>query len=112
MATFASGSPDCIKDVRRFLDGSQRTVMILKSAVIGRGDYLPGWRWSKHAGPQTGKPSEPHIGYVVSGQMVIRTAEGLEIAVHPGEAFEVQSGHDAWVLGNEPCVALDFEHLG
>lgn len=97
-----------------FLDGSKRTVVFLESVAIGRGEYLPGWRWSKHVGSQTGKSSEAHIGYILSGQMVVRRADGKgkEVTVGSGDAFEVQPGHDAWVIGNEPCVALDFEHLG
>jgi hypothetical protein len=95
-----------------FLDGSKRSVVILESAAIGRGEYLPGWRWSIHVAKQTGKKtSETHIGYVLSGQMAVRGIDGVEVTVGPGEAFEVRPGHDAWVAGNEPCVALDFEHL-
>jgi quercetin dioxygenase-like cupin family protein len=94
-----------------FLDGSKRSRIILESVAIGRGEYLPGWRWSAHAGRQTGTNSEAHIGYVLSGHMAVRGADGKEITVSPGEAFEVGSGHDAWVVGNEPCVALNFEHL-
>jgi len=43
--------------------------------------------------------------------MMIRAANGREIKVGPGEAFEVGPGHDAWVVGPEPCIALDFEQL-
>jgi len=94
-----------------FLDGSKRSVVILGSIAIGQGEYRPGWRWSTHVGSTTGKPSEAHVGYVLSGHMTVRSASGHEIKVGPGEAFEVQPGHDAWVVGNESCVALDFEHL-
>jgi hypothetical protein len=94
-----------------FPDGSTRSAVILKSVAIGWGEYLPGWRWSAHVGKQTGKNSEHHIGYILSGRMAVRGAGGKEIIVGPGEAFEVGPGHDAWVVGNEPCVALDFEHL-
>ncbi len=94
-----------------FLDGSTRTVVILDTIAIGRGTYLPGWKWSEHVGKQTGKKSQAHIGYVVSGQMIIRGIDGKEVRVGPGDAFEVPPGHDAWVVGSEPCVALDFEHL-
>ena len=94
-----------------FLDGSKRSVVILESVAIGRGEYLPRWRWSLHVGRQTGKNSEAHIGYVLSGHMAVRGADGNEITVGPGEAFEIRPGHDAWVVGNKPCVALDFEHL-
>lgn len=95
-----------------FLDGSKRSVIILESVAIGRGEYLPGWRWSVHVGAQTGnRTSEAHIGYVLSGHIAIRGCGGTEVTVGPGEAFEVRPGHDAWVVGNQPCVALDFEHL-
>lgn len=93
---------------RSFLDGSSRSVVELRSAVIGLGTYLPGWRWSRHAGPQTGQPSARHIGYLVSGRMTIRDSSGQELTIGPGEAFEVGRDHDAWVVGDEPCVALDF----
>jgi hypothetical protein len=43
--------------------------------------------------------------------MIVRGTDGKEVPVGPGDAFEVKPGHDAWVVGNEPCVALDFEHL-
>jgi len=94
-----------------FLDGSKRTVVVLNSVAIGKGEYLPGWRWSKHVGLQTGKKSEAHIGYVISGKMVVRSSDGAEVEVGPGNAFEVGPEHDAWVFGSQACVAFDFEHL-
>lgn len=93
---------------RNFIDGSVRRTIQLKTAAIGLGTYQPGWKWSLHAGAQTGVPSENHIGYIVSGHMIICDAEGVEVEVGPGDGFEVMPGHDAWVKGNEPCVALDF----
>jgi hypothetical protein len=78
---------------------------------LGGDNITPGWRWSLHVGKQTGKSSTAHIGYVVSGHMAVRGADGAEITVGPEEVFEVGPGHDAWVVGDEPCVALDFEHL-
>jgi len=96
-------------DTRRvFLDGSTRSHALLRSAAVGRGTYQPGWRWSRHAGPQTGKPSENHVGYVLAGSMMIQDAAGREQRVEPGYAFEIEAGGDAWVVGAEPCTALDF----
>ena len=91
-----------------FLDGSGRSAVNLRSAYIGLGCYRPGWRWSEHVGRQTGKASEAHIGYVISGKMCVRASDGTEAHIGPGEAFEVHPGHDAWVVGDEPCLALDF----
>ena len=51
------------------------------------------------------------FGYIVSGHMVIQDSNGHEQQVGPGEAFEVSPGHDAWVMGSVPCIALDFTHI-
>jgi len=96
--------------VRRvFKDGSERSVVKLPSMYLGKGIYKPGWRWSKDAGSQTGKESARHIGYILSGKMKIKTTTGQEKIAGPGEAFEVGPNHDAWVISDLPCVALDFE---
>ena len=55
--------------------------------------------------------SQAHNGLVLSGEMTVREADGREVIVEPGDAFEVGAGHDAWVAGDEPCIALDFECL-
>ena len=78
-----------------------------KDAKVGRLS-APCWKWSTHAGPQTGKPSGNHVGYILSGTMMIKDFNGIETEVGSAEAFEVGPGHDAWVVGDEPCVALDF----
>lgn len=90
------------------LDDNARAVVRLPSVVIGHGEYPPGWRWSRHAGPQTGRPADRHVGYVLSGTMRVRSAGGEERTVRAGEAFEVGPGHDARVEGDDPCVALDL----
>lgn len=93
---------------RIFIDGSKRYVARLSSMEVGRGIYNPGWRWSIHAGPQMGKASARHIGWIQSGKMIIRTESGSESKLGPGDFFEVGPNHDAWVVGSKPCIALDF----
>lgn len=111
MKDIVAKSLDSAVNHRDFIDGSRRSAVVLESAAVGKGEYLPGWKWSEHAGPQTGKSSGVHVGYVIKGQMMVRGADGKEVLVGPGDAFEAQPGHDAWVVGDEPCIALDFEHL-
>jgi hypothetical protein len=108
MASIVVGIPANAESMRQFLDGSSRSYALLRSAAIGIGVYQPGWRWSKHAGPQTGKASANHIGYVVSGSMMVLGADGGEKEIGPGVAFEIGPNHDAWVIGDAPCTALDF----
>lgn len=93
---------------QRFRDGSRRVRVALPSVTIGRGVYEPGWRWSAHARPPTGRDAQAHVGYIVCGHMAVRAADGTVAELGPGDAFEVAPGHDAWVLGDEPCEALDF----
>lgn len=94
-----------------FIDGSRRAAQRLLTAYVGEGVYQPGWRWSEHIGSQTGQASQHHIGYVLSGFMVVQSKSGIERRVGPGDAFELTAEHDAWVEGDKPCVALDFGML-
>ena len=101
-------SPHGSQEVTTFLDGSERVVIRLGPAWCGYGTYRPGWRWSAHVQPLHGQRSAPHAGFVLSGQMVVRTPDGLEMRVEAGQGFFADAGHDAWVIGEVPCVALDF----
>ena len=91
-----------------FLDGSERRVVELGGTTIGLGTFRPGWRWSEHARPLAEKDSAAHTGYVLSGRMRVRASDGTEVDVGAGDAFFVGPNHDAWVVGDSACVALDF----
>lgn len=106
--TITIGNPSTAGNTRIFIDGSARSYANLRTATIGYGTYKSGWRWSLHAGPQVGKNSDNHIGYVISGRMMVRDLPGNEAEIGPGCAFEIAPGCDAWVIGDEPCIALDF----
>ena len=98
--------------VRTFLDGSDYWVIDLPSVRIGLGHFKPGWVWSEHAGAQTDKESQSHLGYIQSGVMAVMSSDGSKVELGPGDAFEVGPRHDAWVIGDDLCVALDvsFKH--
>lgn len=102
-------NPEAESRETTFADGSKRNVAELETVFVGKGTYLPGWRWSKDVGAHTGKESERHVGFVVSGSFGVKEADGTKGSVKAGEAFELGPGADAWVIGNEPCIALDFE---
>jgi hypothetical protein len=92
---------------RTFLDGSEYWFVELPTVRIGLGHFRPGWVWSEHAGKQTAEDSQAHIGYIQSGKMAVESADGGQVEIGPGEAFEVGPGHNAWVVGDEMCIALD-----
>lgn len=77
---------------------------------IGKGVFEPGWKWTNDLKPLAGTESceAEHTGYCLKGKMVIKMNDGKEFTIKEGEAFYISPGHDAWVVGNEPCELLDF----
>jgi hypothetical protein len=87
-------------------------VEILKIAggTVGRTTFEPGWKWSEDVKPivKTDLCQASHVGYTVSGRAVIRFADGTEVETGAGDVFVAPPGHDAWVVGNEPWVSIDW----
>lgn len=96
-------------ELRRF-DHGELAVVKVAGVTVGRAVFSPGWRWSDHVRPLAGTAScqVAHVGYILSGRMCVRMADGREATVGPGDAFVVPPGHDGWVVGDEPCVMLDW----
>jgi uncharacterized cupin superfamily protein len=99
-------SPD---ETRKFSKGQIELVKV-GDLVFGKATFEPGWKWSTCVKPLVNTEScqVNHNGYVVSGRMMIRMDNGTEVEVGPGDVFVCPPGHDAWILGDEPCVAYDF----
>jgi hypothetical protein len=78
--------------------------------TIGRLTLQPGWRWSEHVKPiaNTDWCEAPHFQYHVAGRLHIRMADGTEFEAGPGEVTALPSGHEAWVVGDEPVVVVDW----
>ena len=81
---------------------------------VGRGTFMPGWQWSKHVKPIAGTDScqAAHTGYCVSGRMKVVMDDGTETEYGPGDFAQIPPGHDAWIVGDEPCVFLDWQGFG
>jgi ketosteroid isomerase-like protein len=75
-----------------------------------KGTFEPGWRWSTDVAPLAGTKScqVRHLGYVVSGRMQVQMDDGTMTTVEGGDLFDLPAGHDAWVLGSEPCIMVDY----
>ena len=100
------GTPD---ETRSFEKG-KLDLLNIGGGVVGRLTLEPGWRWSEHVKPiaQTASCQVAHTGYIVSGRLHVRMDDGTEVEMGPGEASITPPGHDAWVVGDEPVVFLDF----
>ena len=103
-------SPD---EVRTFEKGKMELVHI-GGGSVGRLTLQPGWRWSKHVKPIAGTEwcEAPHFQYHAAGRLHIVMADGTEFNAEPGMVSKLPSGHDAWVLGDQEVVLIDWAGLG
>ncbi len=97
-------------DETRLFPKGKIEVVNLGGVTVGRGTFEPGWKWSECVKPIAGTAScqAAHTGYVVSGRMKVVMDDGIEAEVGPGSAAVIPPGHDAWIVGDEPCVFIDF----
>lgn len=99
-------SPD---ETRNFEDGKMQIVSV-GDVTCGRFVFQPGWKWSESVKPvvKTDSCQLHHTGYIISGRMMTRMDDGTETELGPGDFGVIPAGHDAWVVGNEPCIGIDF----
>jgi hypothetical protein len=98
-------------DETRTPEKTSVSVIHLGDATVGRFIFQPGWKWSDCIKPVVGGDScqAAHLGFVVSGKIHIAATDGTEADLSAGDAYRLEPGHDAWVVGDEPLVALEFE---
>lgn len=99
-------------EVREFPKGRVELINV-GGAIIGRAIFEPGWRWSESVQPlaKTRSCEAPHFQYHVAGVLRIRMDDGTEFEAHPGDVSLLPSGHDAWVVGMQPAVVVDFQGM-
>jgi hypothetical protein len=99
-------SPD---ETRTFEKGKVELVNF-ETVTIGKAVFEPGWSWEKCVKPivKTNSCEAPHTSVIISGRMKVRMDDGTEAEGGPGDIAVIPPGHNAWVIGDEPCVMLDF----
>ena len=114
MAAIEVRSFDAPDEVRAFEGRGKADVVTVGGKVVGRGVFEPGWRWSENVKPIAGTDScqVSHLGYCVSGRMRVTMDDGAEGEVGPGHVVAIPPGHDAEVIGDEPCILIDFGEFG
>lgn len=100
-------SPD---ETRPFAAKGEAQVLSLGGSTVLKVRFEPGWRWSEHLRPIAGTDScqSPHLLYVLSGRMHVLMNDGTEGDAGPDDVARIEPGHDAWVVGDEPCIVVDF----
>jgi hypothetical protein len=96
-------------EVREFGNGKAE-LLTVGDTPIGRLVLQPGWRWSNDVKPVAGTElcEAPHFQYHISGQLGILMEDGTEMVAGPGDVTSLPSGHDAWVIGDEEVVVVDW----
>jgi quercetin dioxygenase-like cupin family protein len=100
-------------DETRTFDGGtgQLALITTDGGPVGRATFLPGWRWSDHVKPIAGTAScqAAHVCYFVSGRMKVVMDDGESLEYGPGDVAVMAPGHDAWIVGDQPCVVVDWQ---
>jgi hypothetical protein len=98
-------------DETRSPDKTKVDVVRMGDTTAARFAFEPGWRWSECVKPVAGTDTCQlrHVGVVASGRMLVHHDDGTEIEIGPGEAYIIDPGHDAWVVGEEGFVGYEFE---
>ncbi len=99
-------------EVRAFPKGKVELVKI-GGTMIGRAILEPGWRWSTSVKPlaKTKSCEASHFQYHLSGTLKVLMDDGTELECKAGDVALLPIGHDAWVVGNEPVVIVDFQGM-
>jgi mannose-6-phosphate isomerase-like protein (cupin superfamily) len=98
-------------DETRTPDKTEVAVVRMGGASAARMTFEPGWKWSDCVKPVAGTDScqVRHVGVVASGRLHVEHEDGSTIDVGPGDAYVIDPGHDAWVVGDERFVGYEFE---
>ena len=112
MATLQNKSLSHPDEIRTFDHGRVELVKV-GDVTFGRATLEPGWRWSSSLKPlvKTEKCEAPHPQYHLSGTLHVVMNDGTEAEFGPGEVSLIPSGHDAWVVGDEPVVVVDVSGM-
>lgn len=97
-------------ETRPFQSHGRVDLVTMGEKTVGRAVFEPGWRWSVDVKPIAGteRCEASHSGYVLSGRMHVVMSDGEEVDLGPGDYVDIPPGHDAWVVGQDTCVVLDF----
>lgn len=108
--TLAKKNLDKPDETRPFQGHGNMAVVAIGDTTVGRGTFEPGWKWSADVKPIAGTDScqANHSAYVLSGRMIVKANDGTEVEFGPGDVMIASAGHDAWVVGNEPFVSIDW----
>jgi len=112
MAGLVRKSFDSPEETRQFEKESGKIELVnIADGSVGRLTLKPGWKWSEHIKPMAGTDScqSAHMIYFISGRMKVVMDDGEENEFGTGDFMLCPPGHDAWTVGDEACVVIDWQ---
>jgi hypothetical protein len=104
-----------IKNARHHeVAGVKIEVVAAANGQIKRVMYPPGFRWSTHMKPVVGTElcMHGHVGFLSSGRVRGQYGDGCSFEFTAPQVVVLEPGHDAWVVGREPAVLIQFDAAG
>lgn len=97
-------------DKKRCPDKAEVDLVSVNDFSVARLILAPGWRWSECTKPTEQTPfcQHNHLGFCLSGVMEVETPEGDRSFIRANDTYAIPPGHDEWVVGSEPFVAVEF----
>lgn len=91
-------------------DGSRTDMVQIGENFVMRSVMQPGWSWEQYVRPMVDDDTCPmeHREVILSGRIRYRMQDGSEVIGQAGDYLEISPGHLAWVIGDEPCVTIDW----
>jgi hypothetical protein len=98
----------------REVGGVQADTVPAANGRIKRLIYPPGFRWSTHMRPVSGTKfcQHAHVGFLARGHIRGEYPDGCRFELVAPQVLVVEPGHDAWVVGDESAVLIQFDCEG
>jgi mannose-6-phosphate isomerase-like protein (cupin superfamily) len=98
-------------DESRTPDKTQSDIVHIGGTAAARLTLEPGWSWAECIKPVAGTEScqHRHLGVVHAGRMRVTHDDGTVVEIGPGDAYVIEPGHNAEVLGGDQFVGYEFE---
>ncbi|MGO4190501.1 cupin domain-containing protein [Arthrobacter sp. YAF17] len=99
-----------VPDKKRCPENAEFDLVTVNDYSVARLILGPGWRWSESIRPleQTEVCQHHHLGFCISGVMEVESTEGMRTTIRPNDTYAIPPGHDEWVVGAAPFVAVEF----
>ena len=97
-------------DESRTPDKTRSDIVHLGGIAAARLTLEPGWSWAECVKPVAGTEScqLPHVALVLQGRLRVRMDDGSEEEFGANHVMLLPPGHDAWSVGDEACVFVEF----